>query len=46
MTAGFADPDAQAEADALARAILTRRRIKCRVNGNHTDGGKCPACGL
>lgn len=41
------DPaDIHTEAEKLAREILTRRRIKCRVNGNHTDGVKCPACGL
>ena len=37
---------ADLDAEALAQAILTRRRIKCRVNENHTDGGECPSCGL
>lgn len=45
MTAGFADPEDQAEAEKLARAILTRRRIKCeRVQEHHVEGG-CPNCG-
>lgn len=30
----------------LARAILTSRRTKCIVYGNHTEGGKCAGCGL
>lgn len=33
------------EAEKLARAILTSRRTKCRVYGNHTEGGKCAGCG-
>lgn len=34
-----------AEAEKLARAILTRRRIKCRAQGYHVEDG-CPSCGL
>lgn len=34
------------DGDALTRAILTSRRTKCRVYGNHTEGGKCAGCGL
>jgi len=38
------DPDEADQAELVA-AIHTRRVIKCRVNGNHTDGG-CASCGL
>ena len=34
----------QRDGEGLARAILTRRRIKCAAQGNHADGG-CPRCG-
>ena len=34
------------DGEKLARAILTRRRIMCRVYGNHTENGKCAGCGL
>lgn len=35
----------QRDGEGLARAILTRRRIKCAALGNHTEGG-CGRCGL
>lgn len=34
----------QQDGEGLARAILTRRRIKCAALGNHTEGG-CARCG-
>ena len=45
MTAALDDPFDHAEAEKLARAILTRRRIKCRALGYHVEDG-CPSCGL
>ena len=38
------DPATDPEALELERAILTRRRIKCRALGYHVEGG-CPSCG-
>jgi len=36
--------DTEEEAEALARAILTRRRRKCIAEGAHTED--CQRCGL
>ena len=39
-------PDTKEEAEALVTAILNLRRIKCRIYADHTEDGKCKACGL
>lgn len=46
MTPKITPTPATHDGEALARAILTSRRTKCRVYGNHTEGGKCAGCGL
>jgi hypothetical protein len=34
------------DGEALAQAILTRRRRLCIAEETHTAGGACPSCGL
>ena len=38
--------ETEEEAADLVTAILNLRRIKCRIYADHTEDGKCKACGL